>query len=598
MSTQQQKVLDKAAETSEAGFVLTKSGVMLVGSDLLGDKLAAIMCEIIQRDDLHGMACLTIRDDNFPIEGDAPVFGVAYADTNSVAINLEHCWHRACVKASKNDVNLSFMGILWVNVLNTLAHELDHLIYANGDRELYEIMRSSEDGQKDLEESAQAAAAPLLVALAKEINIEPPNAGDFGWFGVKMMDLFTNEDTRELEWVVKARQDMEGGIMYAEPENEVEMLSFREFVKIGYENDGEGWDQPTTCVNLTAYLDNGAVEEFKAEPVAEPVLETVELEADKTEEAPIEMVAAANGQFVGAGENEDGEPTIVLPATEVVQTDAAAQAVVDAQPTNKICPNTLCGKELLAEWNSCPHCKTIVNQVGLGLVQAAIAGGHPVPSEATVEEVAALEVPLPAPVAAQAAAITGAAATGVPPVVETPTTYTPNTMEPDAMKGCMEAVWKTLYHHTFTKCGWQQNPQTGRFMFTNAAAVLEGVNIQHILAKFGAENFIMEYDTLDANGKYAAEMCQGMIRGRTTSKQGLPSYTLYLNIGGQRIKRSFIPQNPEKRDAQNAYTKSADNAGMGGHMIVWVFKDEVADSAPFSEKCAATIKDNAYEVMS
>jgi hypothetical protein len=126
--------------------------------------------------------------------------------------------------------------------------------------------------------------------------------------------------------------------------------------------------------------------------------------------------------------------------------------------------------------------------------------------------------------------------------------------------------------------------------------VLEGVNIQSVLTQYGADNFIMEYDTLDAEGKYAAEMCQGMIRGRTTSKQGLPSYSLYLNVNGQRIKRSFIPQNPEKM-TNNAYTKSADEAA-GGHMIVWVFKDEVADGAPFSEKCAVTIKDNVYEIMS
>lgn len=578
MSTEQQKVLDKAAETSksEAGFVLTKSGVMFVGSHLLGDKLAAIMCEIIERDDLHGLACLTIRDDNFPIEGDVPVFGVAFADTNSVAINLEHCWHRACVKASKNDVNLSFVGILWVNILNTLAHELDHLIYANGDRELYEVMRSSEDGQKELEESAQAAAAPILVALAKQIDIEPPIVGDLGWFGAKFMDLFTNESTRELEWVIKARKDMEAGIMYAEPENEIEINTFREFVKTGYENDGEGWDQPTTCVNLIAYLDSGAVEEFKAEPVEAPVVDAVELEADKPAEeaAPIEMTANATGTFVGAGANlENGEPDIVM-ADGV---DAAGGPTIDMVAKSTIVDTVMAAAAVPIEADG-----------------AAMAEAAEMEAQAIVD---AVEVPLPAPVAAQQAALVGAAATGAPPVVETPTTYTPNGMDSAAMSGCMSAVWKILYHHMFTKCGWQQNPQTGRFMFTNAAAILEGVNIQHILAHFGADNFIMEYDTLDAEGKYAAEQCQGMIRGRTTSKQGLPSYTLYLNIGGQRIKRSFIPQNPEKKDASNAYTKSADEAGAGGHMIVWVFKDEVPDSAPFKEKCAVKMYDNNYEVF-
>ena len=91
-------------------------------------------------------------------------------------------------------------------------------------------------------------------------------------------------------------------------------------------------------------------------------------------------------------------------------------------------------------------------------------------------------------------------------------------------------------------------------------------------------------------------MCQGMIRGRTTSKQGLPSYAIYLNIGGRRVKRSFLPQNPEKRNAQNAYTNAANDAG-GGHMIAWVFKDEVADGAPFTEKCAVKMYDNQYEVF-
>ncbi len=278
------------------------------------------------------------------------------------------------------------------------------------------------------------------------------------------------------------------------------------------------------------------------------------------------MVAGAGDQVVGAGMTTGSDEP------DVVMADAAAQAVVDGKGPLVSVIEKDTGKELLTP--------------GAVMTEYHADG-----------RVTSTEVPLPAPVAAQAAVMAGAAATGAPPVQEVPTTYTPNSMDGAAMAGCMEAVWKILYHHTYTKCGWQPNPQTNRFMFTNAAAVLEGVNIQHILTAFGADNFIMEYDTLDAEGKYSAELCQGMIRGRTTSKQGLPSYTLYLNIGGQRVKRSFIPQNPEKRDAQNAYTKSAELAG-AGNMIVWVFKDEVPDAAPFNEKCAATIKNNVYEIMS
>ena len=582
MEEMKQAVESKTEAEQKAAFILTKSGVMFIGNELLGDKLSAIMCEAMLYVESHNLACLTIRADNFPFNGDEPCFGMAYADTHSIAINLEHCWHRACVKASKNDVNLSFMGILWVNLLSTIAHEMDHLVIASNDREMYELMRSTEDGNKELEEAANAAAEPLIMGLSKKFDIEIPAAENLGWFAAKIMDLFTNESTRELEWVIKARKDMEAGIIYAEEKEGVEIKSFREFVKIGYDNDGEGWDQPTSAVNLEAHMDTGVVEEFKAEPVEEPKVETVALESDEKPAEDVIIFENAAGTFIGVGEmDEDGEPNVVMPIKVVHAADGYAG--------DTLCPNADCGKALKPEWNACPHCETVINQAGLDAVHADLA------AQAVVD--ANTEVPLPAPVAEQVAATTAAAATAVPPVKETPTTYTPNSMEPAAMAGCMEAVWKTLYHHMFTKCGWQQNPQTGRFMFTNAAAVLEGVNIQHILAQFGADNFIMEYDTLDAEGKYAAEMCQGMIRGRTTSKQGLPSYTIYLNIGGQRIKRSFIPQNPEKRNAQNAYTPSADQAGQG-HMIVWIFKGEVADDAPFNEKCAATVKDNVYEIMS
>jgi hypothetical protein len=562
---EQQKAKSNAAETSEAGFILTKSGVMIVGEKLLGDKLLGIMCATIKQDGVHGLCNLTIHDDNFPINENAePVFGMAYADTNSAAINLEHCWHRACVKAHEGEVSLSFMGILWVNLLSTLAHELDHLTIATNDRELYETQRLTEEGLQQLEESAKGAAEPMMIELAKLFDIEPPSAGEFGWFSAKFMDLFSNESTKDLEWVIKARKDLEAGIMYAEPENDIEIKTFREFVKIGFDSGGEngGWDQPTTAVNLLALMDNGVVEEFKAEPVEEAVVETVVLETADAPAEAVAMVANAAGMFVGAG--EVGEPDIVLTDTAGVNQNIGA---------NKELQN-----EVIQKLMDAPNPQPIT--------PAVVDNGAP----------DALEVPLPAPVAAQAATTTAAAATATPPTQETPTTYTPNTIAPEVQAAVMQSVWKLLYHHMFTKCGWQQNPQTGRFMFTNAAAVLEGVNIQSVLTQYGADNFIMEYDTLDAEGKYAAEMCQGMIRGRTTSKQGLPSYSLYLNVNGQRIKRSFIPQNPEKM-TNNAYTKSADEAA-GGHMIVWVFKDEVADGAPFSEKCAVTIKDNVYEIMS
>jgi hypothetical protein len=578
MTTEQQKTATKVADANKAGFVLTKSGVMFVGNDLLGDKLAALYCEMIQMDDLHGLACLTIRDDNFPFDGNKPVFGIAMADTNSVAINLEECWHKACVVASKGEKNLTFMGILWVNLLDTLAHELDHLVQANNDREMYETMRMTEEGNKELEDTARAASAPMILRMAKELDIEPPAPEAFGWFAVKFMDLFTNESTKDLDWVIKARFDIEAEMIYEDKEKEYRCFTFREFAKQMYtpekdllpeSNDTATWEQPTTAVNLSAYLDNGVVEEFKAEPVKEPIAETVALAMEEAAEedvvlvaadTPAEAVVAATGAFIGAG--EEGEPEIVITGEDAA-VDARIQALIDAP-------------------NPQPTTPEVVAQTTVAVEQPVVPVLEPVPAVAAVQaQVAAAAAP---PAAAPA-----------------PTTFTPHNLSPETMAAVMKAVWQTLHHHVFTKCGWQQEPTTGRFFFSNAIAVLEGVDISSIITQCGAENFIMSYDTLNADGQggeqYAAEEFTGRIRGRFTQKDRLPSYQIYLNIGGQRIRRSYTPQNPEKRDANNAYSTAANEAAVG-NQIAWVFKGEAPSGAPFLQKCAVKLTNSHYEVFS
>ena len=160
----------------------------------------------------------------------------------------------------------------------------------------------------------------------------------------------------------------------------------------------------------------------------------------------------------------------------------------------------------------------------------------------------------------------------------------------------MKAVYQFCYHHIFTKCGWQQDLQTGKFFFAKPAAVLEGVNVSGVIEQLGAHNLVMEYDTANAQGQFAAETFQGMVRGHVTSKTGLPRYTLYLNINGTRVQRTLIPQNPAKVNAQGQASQSAIEA-QTGHMIMYVMKGEAPNNASFMEKCAVIIKDNDFQVI-
>ena len=547
-STQQQKSKTsvKAADAEVPELMLTNTGIMLIGAEALGDKLTGLIIEMTKALPEAKPAVIEFRTDNYPQDSDGPVFAMTFADTHSFAVNLEHCWHMACKEAAKGEEDLSMLGMLWINLLSAVGHELDHLMIAESDRGQYEEMRADDELVKALEESADQTATQEILRLARLVDIEIPDAGDMGWFGVKLMALFTTDSTKDLDWVIKLREQMEKGIVYDGGEDK-QCFTLREFVKKAHDPDGKtgNWEQATTCVNLTAELETGETLEVKAEPVEAVKVELTPV-AEVVEAVAAEVAPVVNGMFVGAGTTVSDE------GPEVVMADG-----LDADGGPTIVMETV----------------------------AAVAG-------------MAGEVPLPAPVAAQSAVLTAAAATAVPAPAALPTTYEPNQVDQGMMPQIMENIWKTLYHHTFTKCGWQPNPQTGRFFFANPAAVLEGVSIQHIIDHYGAQNFVMEYDTLNAQGQFAPEMCQGLIRGYTTSKQGLPAYAIYLNINGQRIRRSFLPQNPEKRNAQNAYSNPAEEAGGQGHMIAWVYKDEVADSAPFKEKCAVKIRDNAYEVIS
>jgi hypothetical protein len=81
--------------------------------------------------------------------------------------------------------------------------------------------------------------------------------------------------------------------------------------------------------------------------------------------------------------------------------------------------------------------------------------------------------------------------------------------------------------------------------FDNAGAVLEGVRIDDLELGMGVKGIVAEYDTVDANGKWAPGVkCDGFIRGNIFSKTKLPGYTLYLNLRGFGAKRVMTPQNP------------------------------------------------------
>jgi hypothetical protein len=153
----------------------------------------------------------------------------------------------------------------------------------------------------------------------------------------------------------------------------------------------------------------------------------------------------------------------------------------------------------------------------------------------------------------------------------------------------LQTIYQRLYHHIFTKCGRQLNSDVG---FANPQAVLTAVQIGDVIQRFGAENLVMEFDTLNATGQYSTEKVSGYIRGTIMKKTQLPAYDLFLNIGTRRIARRLVPQNPAKMK-NNAYTPSAQEARIG-HAVMWIID---RDAPQGGKAFIAKIRDNVYEAL-
>jgi hypothetical protein len=117
--------------------------------------------------------------------------------------------------------------------------------------------------------------------------------------------------------------------------------------------------------------------------------------------------------------------------------------------------------------------------------------------------------------------------------------------------------------------------------------VLEKVNIADIPH---ATEIFCAADTVDATGKFNSKTATTEGISGLISKQGLPRYALYLNIAGNVVKRTFIPQNPAKTKADGTPTAWA-NKVMQGTKIMMLLGDngptayiELSPSVPLGQE--------------
>lgn len=578
-----------STEQLKQRLVLEPVELAILGSEFVNEKLIGIVHKAVEMEEDVGLLSLVFRNDGFPTK----VLGMAYPDVNGIAINLDYIWERS-IEIAKEENCLSLRAILWINLLSTLLHDLHHIQSGNIDREALEISRDK-NGDGELDAEADEFAKMMLVRLAAQYDIEPPVMADLPYFATKLMELTTGED-KDANWVRTHVSLMEAGMIYHDPKPKtgraVEIISYREYLKQTMDLDELkfpggvviDWDQPTTPISMIMTKENGQVEAVSAEPV-ESVLPDVEAE----EEAEVVVAyQAANDQAAAVGEpgvsinsDQTEEPAVEVIAEIQAETDGMDQAAVEAV--------VAAGQGVVATALFAPDMPATNPVYPDQPAMDPKTAGIPPEAAAFIGPAAAANMQVPIPAATQAIQDTAAVAANMQvPTPEPITTYQDNGIAPDVFKAAMCEIYQICYHHIFTKCDRQQNSDVG---FTAPANVLTPVHIGGVLQRYGITNLVMSYDTMDAQGQYSTEKCDGaLVRGTIMKKTNLPAFDLFVNFAGHRLGRRLVPQNPAKINKDGSgYTKSAQKA-RDGHAVMWIIDRD-------NDVFKAAIEDNIYREL-
>jgi hypothetical protein len=140
-------------------------------------------------------------------------------------------------------------------------------------------------------------------------------------------------------------------------------------------------------------------------------------------------------------------------------------------------------------------------------------------------------------------------------------------------------IYDLLCHNIYKVCGWQKVADPGAAnspvdfcTLTKAEAVVQPISVNEILAQVpGSEKILLTMDTLNAEHRWAPDtpIQNGMIKGQVFKTSGLPGYTLTFNVSGTKIKRTIVPQNPNKKYDDGNLKGTAISARQGS-AVCWI----------------------------
>ena len=538
---------------------------------LFSEKMAGIVKHIFTSMELgHGVNFINLDAEKTPMnESGFPIMAMLFPSTMTVTIYLQHHW-KGCIDIILNDKEnkMAIRALVWYNVLLSFFHELCHA------RALAEglasgALKSPEDmiWTQDHEDGASLYAQNQLRELAKQVDTEIP--ADDPMFGSAINEFLKAIEERQESWAKAQRYMVSKGLVCStetESGEQVDISSFKEFMRMSCLTDEEREDKSWNT-NGTSFIIN----------------------KDKMPEA-IETIipppAATLGQpAMGKPDicTQCSEPTC-LPACPINTPGQPAAPVMAQAPT--VAPVEYGYNEYAEggdepEWNSAEGDFGYPDE-GMPIQPAAILQ-TPIVQPAPLNQPVAPTV-APALVMPTAQPMTPAVGGPINPVLAALNNPNSGTAPQNAnmppscpildipveqTKAIVQTVLMRLFYHVFTKCGFNNTALTS---FTNPGAVFDPVHIGDIP---NANKIFLSMDlAADAEGhKHNDTPIVDSIKGQVFSNSGLPGYWLHLNVNGRKMKRTIVPQNPQKTNNNGALTPMALRVRNEGWTVMWVISE-------------------------
>jgi hypothetical protein len=512
---------------------------------LFSEKMAGIIKHIFTSMELgHGVNFINLDAEKTPQGETGPIMAMLFPSTMTITIFLQNHW-KECLKLIVEDPEnkMSLRALVWYNVILSFFHELCHARTLTEGLASGEI-KSSDDfiWTQDHEDAASLYAQNQLRELAKQIDIEIPV--DDPLFGAAFNEF--DERIKPLEdqnypWITAHHRMVTKGLVCStetEDGETVDISSFKEFMRMSCLT-AEDREDPAWKTNGTSFIINKekipeAVETIILPPPADLGSPVLNQPAQPVTPPPQEASAVYDyNEYMESGIEPDYAQEYGEPVYTPAPVQPVAQTPTLVTPTAQSPTLTTPAAPTLNTPVATPPNTGYVNPV---MAAQAAANGQPIQQQTSGN---------------------------------VPATCPPLEMPMEQVMNIVQTVFMRLYYRIFTKCGFNPAEPTS---FGAPGGVYDPVHIGDIP---GANKVFLSMDVTDEQGKQVRDVpILDSIKGQVFGKSGLPGYWLYLNVNGRKMKRTLVPQNPNKETAQGSgvFTAMAQRVRQNW-AIAWVIAD-------------------------